>query len=128
MFALSPNQTLTLTLISAAILALVFTLSVAKNHRIPNPVFSLARALASFVVTWLLWGNLSGSGHDTTANTQIGLIPYLTLEYTKTAEQWMAEASLHWGRLSLTIAFTGLVLFGLSFVLGRLAAISDRKP
>ncbi|HMT93963.1 hypothetical protein [uncultured Thiothrix sp.] len=127
MFALSPSQTLTFTLMSAAVLALVFTWSVAKNHRIPNPMFSLARALASFVATWLLWGSISGAGNDMTANTQIGLIPYLTLEYTKLADQWMAEAMLNWGRLSLTIALTGLILFGLSFVFGRLAAISDRR-
>lgn len=127
MFAISPSQTLTFTLISAAVLALVFTWSVAKNYRIPNPIFSLARALASFVATWLLWGSISGAGNGTTASTQIGLIPYLTLEYTKPANQWMAEAMLNWGRLSLTIALTGLILFGLSFVLGRLAAISDRR-
>ena len=127
MFALSPSQTLTLTLISAAILALAFALSVAKHHRIPNPIFSLARALASFAATWLIWGSLVGSGNETTATTQIGLIPYLTLEYTKPAEHWMAQASLHWGALSLSIALTGLVLFILSFALGHLAAISDRR-
>lgn len=127
MLVLSPNQTLIFTLISAAILALVFTLSVAKNHRIPNPIFSLARALASFVATWLIWGSIVGSGNATTATNQIGLIPYLTLEYSKPAEQWLAQFTLHWGALSLTIALTGLALFSLSFVLGHLAAISDRR-
>lgn len=127
MFALSPSQTLTVTLISAAVLALVFTLSVAKSHRIPNPIFSLARALASFAAIWLLWGSISGVGNTMTATTQIGFIPYLTLEYTKSAEQWMAEASLHWGSLSITLVLTGLVLLGLSFVLAHLAAISDRR-
>ena len=127
MFTLSPSQTFTVTLMSAAVFALIVTLSVTKNHRIPNPVFSLARALASFAATWLLLGSISGLVNAITAMTQIGLIPYLTLEYTKPAEQWLAQASLHWGNLSLTIALTGLVLLGLSFSLGHLAAISDRR-
>lgn len=127
MFALSPSQTLVFTLISAAILALVFSLSIGKKHKIPNPMFSLARALASFVATWLIWGNLTSTGNATSASTQIGLIPYLRINYTRPSEQWLAQLSLDWGALSLTIALTGLALLALSVVLGHLAAISDRR-
>lgn len=133
MLAITPNNIFLLSLVSAAVLALLITLPIVWKWKIPNPSFSLGRALATFVALWLLWGNLSGSMNFKDAvtqegYTQLGIFKYLTVQFTQNAGQgWLASAELELVALILTLITTLVAAFSISFILGRLAAISDRR-
>lgn len=115
-------------MLSAAIFALSINLLLTKQHRIANPIFSLARALASFVSTWLLWGAVHGENNGETATTYIGLLEYLTLQHTRSPEQqWLSQAVISWSHLGMTLVLTAGAIFIISFILSRLGSISDRQ-
>lgn len=130
MLETTPNSIYLLTLISSASLALVLTLVIAFNWKIPNPSFSLVRSLASFAAIWLLWGRISGSVNfnQGTGESQIGIFDYIVVQLTRKTEQtWFASIELNSNALLITLLSTGLVIFGISLILSRLAAISDRR-
>lgn len=115
-------------MLSAAIFALSINLLITKQHKIANPIFSLARALASFISTWLLWGAVHGENNGETAITHIGLLQYLALQHTRVPEQqWLSQPVISWPHLGMTIVLTAGAIFILSFILSRLGAISDRQ-
>lgn len=128
MYSLSPGYAFFFTMLSAAIFALSINLLITKQHKIANPIFSLARALASFISTWLLWGAVHGENNGETAITHIGLLQYLALQHTRVPEQqWLSQPVISWPHLGMTIVLTAGAIFILSFILSRLGAISDRQ-
>lgn len=133
MLAITPNNIYLVSLTSAAVLSLIVTLPIVFKWKIPNASFSLIRALATFAFIWLLWGSLSGSMNfkeatDQAGYVQLGFFKYLTVQFLPTTQQsWLASAELELTSLIFTLITSLLAAFGFSFILSRLAAISDRR-
>ncbi|MFI0400585.1 MAG: hypothetical protein ACH34X_15970 [Thiolinea sp.] len=133
MLALNPNNIYFVTLGSTAILALLITLPIVSKWKIPNPSFSLVRALATFAAVWLLWAKLSGDVNleemaAQAVYVQVGTFKYLSLQFTLDVQKnWLASAQLELTSLLLTLVATFMAALGISFILSRLAKISDRR-
>lgn len=76
---------------------------------------------------WLLWGSMLGTSDSNSGTTQIGLLAYLNLQHTKTVEQWLTQPEFNFSAFILTLGLSCLIILSLSFLLARLAAISDRR-
>ena len=130
---LTPSSIFLITLSSAAGLAWIITFVIKRKYPIANPIFSLARFLASFVLIWLLWGSLSSQGESAetlyTSSYQIGAFKYLFVQLTQ--ERGQAWQLSNWNLdvfvLSLTAVLSVLASLGLSFILRHLSKISDRQ-
>jgi hypothetical protein len=65
---------------------------------------------------------------DQAGYVQLGFFKYLTVQFLPAAQQsWLASAELELTSLIFTLMTTLLAAFGFSFILSRLAAISDRR-
>lgn len=125
---MTPTQNYFIILASAAVMSLLITFFVVHKFKITNAIFALVRAIATFTAIWLIWGNIARHAIDNVNYQQVGLFQYLTLQYIPNADQhWTISAELELVALVLSLVATLAATVGLSFILSRLAAISDRQ-